>query len=75
MGSTIDAGIRTAKIVSKNGCKALITGSCGPNAFRILEEGGVKVADRLNGRVLDVIKNFKTGQLVFSNFPNREKYW
>ena len=69
------AGIRTAKIVIKNGAKALITGFCGPNAFRLLEERGVQVADRLNGSVLDVIENFKTGQLVFSNCPNREKYW
>ncbi len=70
-----DAGVRTAKMVCKKGVKTLITGFCGPNAFTILEAGGVQVAGRLNGRVLDVINNFKTGRLVFSDHANTEQYW
>jgi predicted Fe-Mo cluster-binding NifX family protein len=70
-----DAGIRTANIVCKNDAKVLITYFCGPNAYRTLEEAGIMVADRLNGRVLDGIENFRTGRLVFSNCANAERYW
>ncbi len=70
-----DAGVRTARMVCEKGVKVIITGFCGPNAFGILEAGGVQVADRLNGRVLDVIENFKTGRLVFSDRANAEQYW
>ncbi len=70
-----DAGIRAANKVCKDGAEVLITGFCGPSAYRILRESGIMVADRLNGRVLDVVENFKTGQLVFSNSANTEGYW
>ncbi|MCP3873113.1 MAG: dinitrogenase iron-molybdenum cofactor biosynthesis protein [Desulfobacteraceae bacterium] len=70
-----NAGIRAANMVCKKGAEVVITGFCGPNAFSILKVAGIKVADRINGRVLDVVQNLKNGQLVFSNRANIEKHW
>ncbi len=70
-----NAGINTANAVLEYGAKILITGFCGPNAFNILKTSGIKVADRVNGRVIDVVENYKSGQLVFSNHANTEAYW
>ena len=36
------AGIQAAQTIAKAGAKALITGHCGPKAFRVLSAAGVK---------------------------------
>jgi len=37
------AGIQTAQNIVELGATVLITGNCGPKAFKVLEAGGVKI--------------------------------
>lgn len=69
------AGIQAATIVSQKGAEALLTGYCGPNAFKTLEAGGIKVVQDVGGTVQEAVAAYKAGELVFSDAPNKEGHW
>lgn len=69
------AGIQAASTVSEKGAKVLLTGFCGPNAFRTLSAGGVKVGSDVSGTVRDAITDFNEGRISFSDSPNTEGHW
>ena len=50
--------------------KAILTGNCGPNAFRVFDEVGVEVILGINGLVKDVVKQYKEGKLKPASSPN-----
>ncbi|MBF0226271.1 MAG: NifB/NifX family molybdenum-iron cluster-binding protein [Desulfobacterales bacterium] len=66
------AGIQAGKIIVDKKVNVLITGNCGPKAFKILENSGVKVALNINGKVIDAVSKYKNNELKFSNLPNVE---
>ncbi|MCK4714466.1 MAG: NifB/NifX family molybdenum-iron cluster-binding protein [Candidatus Aenigmarchaeota archaeon] len=51
------AGISTAQLVVNGGCKVLITGNVGPNAFSMLDESGVKIFRAFGMKIKDAIKS------------------
>jgi predicted Fe-Mo cluster-binding NifX family protein len=53
------AGIQTAQLISNKNIGTVLTGSCGPNAHRILQSSGIKVITGANGRVKDVLAKYK----------------
>jgi predicted Fe-Mo cluster-binding NifX family protein len=69
------AGIQAASMVSEKEAEVLLTGFCGPNAFKTLETAGVKVANNQSGRVIDVVQNFKQGNVVFAEDANKDGHW
>lgn len=64
------AGIQTARMVAHKGVKAVLTGSCGPNAHQTLSAVGIDVFVGCNGTVAEVVAHFKAGQLQASSAPN-----
>jgi len=64
------AGIKAAETVVNNGAEVLITGNIGPNAYRTLSAGGVKVFTGANGSISDAIKSYKNGELEESKSSN-----
>ena len=52
------AGIQTAQLISSNGVGTVLTGSCGPNAQRILNSSGIKVITGIEGKIKDVLAKF-----------------
>jgi predicted Fe-Mo cluster-binding NifX family protein len=64
------AGIATAQLVASNGITVLITGSCGPNAYQVLETASIKVITGASGKVGEAIQSFKSGKLQPSHQPN-----
>jgi predicted Fe-Mo cluster-binding NifX family protein len=64
------AGIQTAQLLANKGTRALLTGSCGPNAFRTLEAGGVEVFVGVTGTVKEAALKYKKGELQSSTGPN-----
>ena len=69
------AGIQSAQNVINTGSTALITGNCGPKAFRVLAAGKVKVYKAADGTVEDNIKKFKNNELEEMSDANVEGHW
>lgn len=57
------AGVQTAQKVVSLGAEALLTGHCGPKAFQVLSEAGVKVYSGFEGTVLQAVQAWKDGEL------------
>jgi predicted Fe-Mo cluster-binding NifX family protein len=69
------AGIQAAALLSKKGAKVLLTGYCGPNAFKTLQAAGIKVVSDVTGMVQDALDAFAEGELTFSESANAEAHW
>jgi predicted Fe-Mo cluster-binding NifX family protein len=69
------AGIQAAKTVFEKGVNVLVTGRCGPNAFKTLQAAGVKVVVDQSGPVLDAVAKLKSGKLEFASQANTEGHW
>jgi predicted Fe-Mo cluster-binding NifX family protein len=69
------AGIQAAKTIVDQKADVLISGSCGPKAFQVLNAAGIKVVTGAKGRVIDAITQYKTGELQSTEEPNVEGHW
>jgi len=69
------AGIQAAETVSRMGADCVITGHCGPKAFRTLSAAGIQVITGAQGTVGHVIAEFKAGRLQPSGNPDVEGHW
>lgn len=69
------AGIQAASMVSDKGAGALLTGFCGPNAFKTLNAAKIKVANDVSGSVRDAVKAFIAGDVDFADQANVEGHW
>ena len=69
------AGIQAAAMVSDSGAEILLTGYCGPNAFKTLQTAGVKVANDVSGTVRDAVHAYNEGTLSLADDANVEGQW
>lgn len=69
------AGVQAAQNVSRLGADVVITGHCGPKAFRTLSAAGIKVVSGAEGTVKDAVDAFKAGKLVSSDTADVESHW
>ena len=69
------AGIQAAAMVSDKGADVLLTGFCGPNAFKTLETAGIKVVNDQAGRVIDAVQKFKQGNVAYADSANKDGHW
>lgn len=70
--SSSGAGIQSAQLVAGKGVKAVLTGSCGPKAYEVLQAGGVPVYVGVTGLVSQAIEAFKSGELLPTDGPDVE---
>ncbi len=68
--SASGAGIQSAQLIVKKGAKAVLTGSCGPNAFQVLSNAGVEVVLGVKGTVEQAALDYTSGQLKPSTQSN-----
>jgi predicted Fe-Mo cluster-binding NifX family protein len=69
------AGIQAAAMVSGSGAEVLLTGFCGPNAFKTLQAAGVKVANDVSGTVAEAVHGFSEGKFPLADDANVEGQW
>lgn len=69
------AGVKAAETVSRLGAEVVITGHCGPKAFRTLRAAGIRVALCAEGTVADALDRFKSGRLEVADSPDVEGHW
>ena len=69
------AGIQAAQTIASQKADTLITGNCGPKAFKVLDAVGIEVIIGATGKIEDVIDRYKKGELVPSTEANVEGHW
>ena len=69
------AGVQAAQIVINEGVEAVVTGHCGPNAFRTLKEAGVKVLIGASGTLRQAVEDAKAGKLKEADAPDVAGHW
>ncbi len=69
------AGIQAGKTVIENKADVLVTGNCGPKAFKVLQSAGVKIFTGAQGSVSDAVLQYKNGELEDSGEANVEGHW
>lgn len=74
-GTSHGAGILAAELVARSGAKVLITGHCGPKAFRVLNAAGVKVYNCDAVTVAEALERYRAGKLVEAEGADVEGHW
>jgi predicted Fe-Mo cluster-binding NifX family protein len=69
------AGIRAAQIVVHSGADALISGHCGPKAFKVLGHEGVDVYISEKSTIADVLDALAANKLEKLYDADVEGYW
>lgn len=57
------AGIQAARLMVEKGVRAVLTGSCGPNAHQTLTAAGIEVFVGCEGTVAEAVERFRSGHL------------
>ena len=74
-GAMQGAGIQAGRLLAEKKVDVLLTGNCGPNAFKALEAAGIKVCVGLQGSVKDVLQRFNNNELNFAGSSNVDAHW
>ncbi len=69
------AGIQAAETIVRAGVDALVTGHCGPKAFRVLNAAGVVVYNCDAATVEDALTAVQGGSLVPASSSDVEGHW
>lgn len=75
LNATQGAGIQSAENVARMGVEAVVTGHCGPKAFRVLKAAGIKVMNTDAPTVSQALKLFKAGQIPEATMADVEGHW
>jgi len=68
-------GIQSAQLISEKGATVVLTGNCGPNAFKISAQGDIEVIVGVSGSVRNAIEQFKEGGFTSALEPNVDNYF
>ena len=70
------AGIQAARLMAAHGVQVVLTGHCGPNAFRALQAAGIRVCTGLTGgTVREAVEQFKAGTLEEARAADVQGHW
>lgn len=69
------AGIQAAQTVANAGVNSLITGHCGPKAFRVLQVAGIEIFNCAAATVEEALGLLKEGKLQAANEADVEGHW
>ena len=69
------AGIQAGKTIVDQKVDVLLTGNCGPKAFQVLQNGGVKIITGVSGQVRDALLQLKNNELKEAEDANVDGHW
>jgi len=69
------AGIQSAQMMAERGVSHLLTGNCGPNAFRVLGQAGVEVVVGVTGRAREAVERFRAGEFASAGSANVQSHF
>jgi predicted Fe-Mo cluster-binding NifX family protein len=69
------AGIQSAQNILLHKPDVVLTGNCGPKAFRVLQAAGVKIVVSAQGRIADAINDYLGGKYAVAAKANVEGHW
>jgi len=69
------AGIQSAQNIARLGVKALITGHCGPKAFKVLKAAGIKIYNSSAATVSEALDQYRSNKLSESSSSDVEGHW
>jgi predicted Fe-Mo cluster-binding NifX family protein len=69
------AGVQSAETVARSGAEALITGHCGPKAFRVLSAAGISVYNTEAATIAEALAAYKRGDLKSAASADVEGHW
>jgi predicted Fe-Mo cluster-binding NifX family protein len=69
------AGIQAAQNIIATGAKVIITGNCGPKAFRTLSAADIKIVIGASGTVREIVDRYKKGELKHAESANVDGHW
>ncbi|MCK4374341.1 MAG: NifB/NifX family molybdenum-iron cluster-binding protein, partial [Candidatus Brocadiae bacterium] len=64
------AGIQSAQLMADRDVQVVLTGNCGPNAFRTLEAAGIQVIVGVGGTAREAVEQLKAGGSPAAAGPN-----
>lgn len=69
------AGIQASTMVCDKGAEVLLTGFCGPNAFKTLDAAKIKVVNDISGTIKGAVETFKQGEITYASEANTDGHW
>ncbi len=69
------AGIQAASLIASKNCSIVITGHCGPKAFKALKAAGIDTYLSGSGTIEEVLEKFKNGKLQKAENADVEGHW
>lgn len=64
------AGIQSAQLMAANDVEVVLTGNCGPNAFKTLDAADITVFSGVSGTVREAVAQYKAGTLKANDAAN-----
>ncbi len=69
------AGIQAAELLSGLGVKDVITGHCGPKAYRALSAAGIGAISGCSGLIRDLVEIYQAGELNRNHGPDVDDHF
>lgn len=69
------AGVQAAETIARQGVDSLVTGHCGPKAFRVLSVAGIKIYNTEAPTVAAALEAFRAGTLKLAESADVEGHW
>lgn len=69
------AGVQSAETVARSGAKALITGHCGPKAFRVLNAAGIEIYTSDARTIDEALNQYRSGKLTAATSADVDSHW
>jgi predicted Fe-Mo cluster-binding NifX family protein len=69
------AGVQAAAAVARSGAQCVVTGHCGPKAYRVLSAAGVHVYLTDAATVAEALGRFRSGDLTATSAADVDGHW